>query len=78
MTLSEELCPTCDGSGFVGRNDQPSPCPTCSPRTVATAPIGPGEPDAPNAHRIVGWASWVVGVVAVIALLAAVFKALWH
>lgn len=78
MTVSEEHCPTCDGSGFVGRNDQRSPCPTCSPRTVPTAPITRGEFDTGNALRIVRWAAWLVAAVALIAVLAVVFKALWH
>jgi hypothetical protein len=78
MTFSNEHCPTCEGSGFVGRKDQRSPCPTCSPRTVQTAPIARGEAHTGNVLRIVRWAAWLVGAVALMAVLAVVFNALWH
>jgi hypothetical protein len=46
MTLSEAHCPTCDGTGFVSRNNQRAPCPTCSPASNGSVPyLAPHIPD---------------------------------
>jgi hypothetical protein len=78
VTLSEVRCPTCDGSGFVARNDQRFPCPTCSPRTSASAPyLAANEREDGSALRIMRLAAYVVGAAALVALLALVMRLLW-
>jgi hypothetical protein len=77
MTLSEERCPTCDGSGFVSR-DERFACPTCSPTSNVSAPyVVADNPDQSNALRIMRWAAYLVGAAALIALLALLIKLLW-
>jgi hypothetical protein len=79
MTSSEERCPTCDGTGLVSRNDQRTPCPTCSPAGNGSAPyLAPNESDRSGAVRIVRSAAYVVGAAAVLAMLALLIKVLWH
>jgi len=75
MTLSDDRCPTCDGSGFVVRNDQRYPCPTCSAGSAAS---GPYLADHSSALRIARSAAYVIGAAAIVAVLALVIKALWH
>ena len=79
MTLSEERCPTCDGSGVVSRGDQRFACPTCSPTTNGRGPyLTPADfHDQSNALRIVRWAAYLVGAVAFLAVLALMIRALW-
>jgi hypothetical protein len=79
MTLSEERCPTCDGSGFVERNNQRAPCPTCSHASNSTTPyLAPDAPYESSALRIVRSAAYLVGAVALVAALALLIKVLWH
>jgi len=79
MTLSEERCPTCDGSGFVARNNQRAPGPTCSHASNTTTPYP--TPDAPydgGALRFVRSTAYLVGAAALVAALALLIKVLWH
>jgi hypothetical protein len=79
MTSSEERCPTCDGTGFVSRNDQRTPCPTCSPAGNGSAPyLAPNESDRSGALRTVRSAAYAVGAAAVLAVSAFLIKVLWH
>jgi hypothetical protein len=79
MTSSDDRCPTCDGSGFVVRNDRRYPCPTCSPTSDGSRPyLAAGDADRSNALRITRWAAYVIGAAALVAMLALVIKALWH
>jgi hypothetical protein len=79
MTLSEERCPTCDGSGFVARNNQRAPCPTCSQASNTTTPyLATGAPYDSSALRIVRSAAYLVGAAALVAALALLIKVLWH
>jgi len=79
MTLSDDRCPTCDGSGFVVRNDQRYPCPTCSAGSAASGPyLAADNPDHSSALRIARSAAYVIGAAAIVAVLALVIKALWH
>ena len=78
MTLSEERCPTCDGSGFVARNDQRSACPTCSPTSSVTAPYhAHNVPNESSALVLLRFAAYLIGAAALIAALALVIKELW-
>jgi len=78
MTLSEERCPTCDGSGFVARDDQRSPCPTCSPTSSATAPyLAHNVADQSGALVVLRFAAYLIGAAAFVAALALVIKELW-
>jgi ribosomal protein S27AE len=78
MTLTEERCPTCDGSGFVARNGHRSACPTCSPTSSVSAPyVAPSDPDQSSALRILRWAAYLVGTAALVAVLALLIKQLW-
>jgi hypothetical protein len=79
MTSSEERCPTCDGTGFVTRDDQRYPCPTCSPRSDVGGPHLTAEGrDQSNALRIARAAAYLMGAAALVAVLALVMNALWH
>jgi len=79
MILSDDRCPTCDGSGFVVRSDQRYPCPTCSAGSAASGPyLAAGNPDRSSALRIARSAAYVIGAAALVAVLALVIKALWH
>jgi hypothetical protein len=78
VTLSEVRCPTCDGSGFVARNDQRFPCPTCSPTGGVSAPyLAPNEREDGVALRIFRRAAYAVGAAALIALFALLITLLW-
>jgi len=78
MSHSEERCPTCDGSGVIVRNDQRSPCPTCSPAGNIAAPyLAPNVLDDTGALRMVRFAAYLVGAAALIAALVLVIKELW-
>jgi len=78
MTLSEGLCPTCDGSGFVARNSHRSACPTCSPTNSVTAPyLAPSDPSQSSALRILRLAVYLVGADTFVAALALLIKLLW-
>ena len=79
MTSSEERCPTCDGTGLVSRNDQRTPCPTCSPEGNGSAPyLAPNKSDRSGALRIVRSAAYAVGAAAVLAVMALLIKVLWQ
>jgi hypothetical protein len=79
MTSSDDQCPTCGGSGFVIRNDQRYPCPTCSPASGASGPyLAADKPNDSSALRIARSAAYGLGAAALIAVLALVLKALWH
>jgi hypothetical protein len=79
MTQSEERCPTCDGSGFVARNNQRAPCPTCSQASNTTTPyLAPDAPYESSVLRIVHSAAYLVGATAIVAALALLIKVLWH
>jgi hypothetical protein len=79
VTLSEERCPTCDGTGSIVRENREYPCPTCSPSTVVSAPrLASADPHNGSALRFTRVAAYVVGTLAVLAVLALVIKAAWH
>jgi DnaJ-class molecular chaperone len=78
MTSSDDRCPTCDGSGFVARNDQQYPCPTCSLATDTGKPHLTAEPDGSGTLHIARSVAYGLGAAAVIGALAFVVKALWH
>jgi len=79
MISTEERCPTCDGSGFVARNDQRFSCPTCSPRSDVGGPyLIPNDPHHSSALHIARSAAYVVGAGALVAVLALLITALWH
>jgi hypothetical protein len=79
MPSSDDRCPTCDGSGFVARNDQRYPCPTCSSASDANGPyLADDEYDKSSAVHIARSAMYGIGAAVLIAVLALVLKALWH
>jgi len=80
MTSSDHRCPTCDGSGFVTRNDQRYPCPTCTPTTDIGRPyLTADEPDPSSGPlQIARSVAYGFGAAALIALLALIVKILWH
>ena len=79
MTSNDDRCPTCDGSGFVVRNDQRYLCPTCSPTSDASRPyLAADNPDRSSALRIARSAAYVMGAAALVAVVALVVKVLWH
>jgi hypothetical protein len=72
-------CPTCDGSGFVRRNNQRYSCPTCSPKSDASGPyLAADAPDGGSVLRITRSAAYVMGAAAIVAVVLLVIKALWH
>jgi hypothetical protein len=79
MTSSEERCPTCDGTGFVTRDDQHYSCPTCSPRSDVGRPHLTAEGgNQSHALRIARTAAYLMGAAALVAVLALLLSALWH
>jgi hypothetical protein len=79
VTLSEERCPTCDGTGSIMRENREFPCPTCSPSNDVSVPrLATADPHNGGALRIVRAAAYVVGAVAVLAVLALLIKAAWQ
>jgi len=78
MTLGEERCPTCDGSGVVARSHQRYPCPTCSPSDAGAPYSAIYGADHGSGPRIVRSAAYALGAAGVVAMLALLLKALWH
>ena len=79
MSLSIERCPTCDGSGFIARNDHRTACPTCSPTSNESAPyVAPDDHSQSSTLRILRSAAWLVGAAAFIAALVLLAKLLWN
>src|SRR5262245_14954098 len=74
MTLGEERCPTCDGSGVVARNDQRYPCPTCSPSDAGAPYSAIHGADHGAAPRMVRSAAYALGAAGVVAMLALLLK----
>jgi hypothetical protein len=81
MISTEERCPTCEGSGFVARNDQRLSCPTFSPKSDVSGPylsLSPNDLHHGSALHIARSAAYVVGAGALFAVLALLITALWH
>src|SRR5262245_2605227 len=79
MPSSDDQCPTCDGSGFVVRNEQQYPCPTCSPTTDIGRPYLTADETAPSSpFHIARSVAYGLGAAALFAVLALVLRALWH
>ena len=72
MPSSDDRCPTCDGSGFVARNDQRYPCPTCSPTGDVSGPCLAAVPDESSALSIARSAAHGLGLAALIAAMVMV------
>ena len=79
MPSSDDRCPTCDGSGFVARNEQQYPCPTCTPATDIGRPyLTADEPDPTSPLHIARSVAYGLGAAGLIAALALVIITLWH
>jgi DnaJ-class molecular chaperone len=79
VTLREERCPTCDGTGSIARDNQQYPCPTCSPSSEESVPyLAPNDSHDSSALRLARTAAYVVGVAAVVAVMALLIKAAWQ
>jgi len=78
MAVSEERCPTCDGSGHIARSGRGWPCPTCAPASASGAPsLRSNEDIQTGILRYVRRAASFVGVVAFLVMVALLVKFLW-
>lgn len=78
MAVSEERCPTCDGSGYIARSGHGWPCPTCSPSSAVGAPSFRSDDDIQTGiRRYLRWAASFVGAVAFVVVVVLLVRFLW-